>query len=506
MNKTLWLSLITAGCLYGAAGETQSVLGDVAKLRAKYEECRQNQAQNDNEKIRGYQKRIARLEERIREEEAKLASHAKRLRETEQELSRKKGVVQSLEKTLTSRDAQYRAAIERNERLAKEANAIKVGKIERENLTKALAGAKAEVSRLEAELKKGKGESKDKALENARSQIERLRRELSEAKAAKAVPPPASGDALRVQALQRELDKAHLAITQLQNAAPKERIVTKVVEPTEKLSAIQRELDAARAEIANLKKGVAKPAAPREKIVEKVVYRDRPVEKIVTKTVEPTEKIRALQSELASARATIEKLKKTPSQHVVEKVVYKEKPVEKVVEKVVYRDRPVVQEKLVEKVVYRDRPVEKIVTKTIEPTDKLKALETRLADARGEISRLKSELAALRNKPLTVASAPVREKRLVQPSPAEPAKRVQTAPGASAKKGGASAYRMASDAPIYNAPGGAIVDTWEARRSFTAGEPSGGWVRITGYFVNRVWQPAREDERLWVRESDVMRR
>lgn len=65
---------------------------------------------------------------------------------------------------------------------------------------------------------------------------------------------------------------------------------------------------------------------------------------------------------------------------------------------------------------------------------------------------------------------------------------------------------MATDAPIYNAPGGRQIDTWEAKRSFTAGNPSGGWVHITGYFVNRVWQSTKDDENLYVKESDVIRR
>ncbi|MDX9967355.1 MAG: hypothetical protein RBS26_10190, partial [Sulfuricurvum sp.] len=141
--KTLFASLIAAGYLYGAAGETQAVLGDVAKLRQKYEECRQ--AQEANPKIKGYQTRIARLEAQIKENTQQLKTLQQRNREIEQEIGRKKGVIQSLEKTLTSRDEQLRSVSERSERLAKEANAVKVGKIERENLTKALAKAKEQV-------------------------------------------------------------------------------------------------------------------------------------------------------------------------------------------------------------------------------------------------------------------------------------------------------------------------------------------------------------------------
>ena len=481
--KTLFASLIAAGYLYGAAGETQAVLGDVAKLRQKYEECRQ--AQEANPKIKGYQTRIARLEAQIKENTQQLKTLQQRNREIEQEIGRKKGVIQSLEKTLTSRDEQLRSVSERSERLAKEANAVKVGKIERENLTKALAKAKEQVRLLENDLKKSSAALLRKEAADARVEIARLRKELAAAHAA--AKPAASAAAAvepqRVQALQLELEKANAAIARLQASPAREKIVTKVVEPTEKLASLQRELTAARAEIANLKASKAVPAQP-VKVVEKVVYRDRPVEKIVTKTTEPTEKIKALQAELATAKSTIEKLKKAPS----------------VKEKVVYKDRIVTQEK----VVYRDRPVEKIVTKTAETPQQVKALQSRLAQADAQIAKLKADLSAAQSRKTAVAAVPARDARpLAKSTSTEPSKAAASAP----KKGGkSSAYRMAVNGSIYNAPGGSVVDTWEARRSFTAGEPSGGWVRITGYFVNRVWQPTRPDENLWVRESDVIRR
>ncbi len=481
--KTLFASLIAAGYLYGAAGETQAVLGDVAKLRQKYEECRQ--AQEANPKIKGYQTRIARLEAQIKENTQQLKTLQQRNREIEQEIGRKKGVIQSLEKTLTSRDEQLRSVSERSERLAKEANAVKVGKIERENLTKALAKAKEQVRLLENDLKKSSAASLRKEAADARVEIARLRKELAAAHAA--AKPAASAAAAvepqRVQALQRELEKANAAIARLQASPAREKIVTKVVEPTEKLASLQRELTAARAEIANLKASKAVPAQP-VKVVEKVVYRDRPVEKIVTKTTEPTEKIKALQAELATAKSTIETLKKAPS----------------VKQKVVYKDRSVTQEK----VVYRVRPVEKIVTKTAETPQQVKALQSRLAQADAQIAKLKADLSAAQSRKTAVAAAPARDARpLAKSTSTEPSKAAASAP----KKGGkSSAYRMAVNGSIYNAPGGSVVDTWEARRSFTAGEPSGGWVRITGYFVNRVWQPTSPDENLWVRESDVIRR
>ena len=72
----------------------------------------------------------------------------------------------------------------------------------------------------------------------------------------------------------------------------------------------------------------------------KIVYKDRPVvqEKIVTKSVESNEKITVLQRELSSAQATITNLKSTSSKPIVQ---------EKIVEKVVYKDRPIVSNKVV---------------------------------------------------------------------------------------------------------------------------------------------------------------
>ncbi len=499
--KTFFLSLVCAGYLYGASEDPQKIISEVANLRQKYEECRQSQDTNAEQRIKGYQKRIAVLEGKIKESTAEIARLQKQNQITEQELGRKKGIIQSLEKTLTSRDEQYRASVARNEQLTKEANAVKVGKIERENLTKALAKAKEEAARLQNDLKKSSPEKIRKELDDARTQIAKLRSDLASAQSLK---PASSGESDKIKALQNELANANATILQMQKTAPKEKIVTKVVEPTEKVIAMQNELNAARAEIVNLKNSRSAPVV-KEKIVEKVVYRDRPVEKIVTKTVESSARITSLESELASARATIEKLKHTPAskEKIVEKVVYKDRVLPQ--EKVVYRDKPV------EKIVYRDRPViqEKIVTKTIEPTEKINALQDKLSSAESQIAKLKAELAASRSRTAsTAAVVPVVTKAAAKPAVAVSAVNAKSTqlPSETPKKTKSSAYRMASEAPIYNAPGGAQVDRWEARRSFTAGAPSGGWVHITGYFVNRVWQPTRDDEHLWVRESDVIRR
>lgn len=463
--RALLAGIASAACLYGASGGTQSVLDEVSNLRIQYEECRKSQNEEGSEKIKGYRKRIATLESQIKKDNAELKRLIEHTRKVEQELSHKQGVIRSLEKTLTSRDGQYREAVSRNEKLTREANAVKVGKIERENLTKALAKAKGEIARLRIELKKSSPDGSRKELEAANARIADLRTELA---AVKSVKTPPAADGGKIQALQNDLNAARAEIIALKHAGAGENV--------------------------------------KEKIVEKIVYRDRPVEKTVTKVVEPTEKIAALRAELASARATITTLKNAaaPQQKVVEKVVYKDRTVTK--EKVVYVEKPV------EKVVYKERPVvqEKIVTKTVYPTEKINALQTKLAAAEARIARLQADAGSSSAKrPLAVASAvPARDVRPAAKEPsAETAKKPLSTPSAQTpKKTGASAYRMAFDGPIYNAPSGSVVDRWEARRSFTAAAPSGGWVHITGYFVNRVWQPTREDEHLWVRESDVIRR
>lgn len=69
-----------------------------------------------------------------------------------------------------------------------------------------------------------------------------------------------------------------------------------------------------------------------------------------------------------------------------------------------------------------------------------------------------------------------------------------------------AAYRMKNDGMIYDAPDGKPLFSWEAQRSFTSGMRAGEWIKITGYFVNRKWQATRENENLWVRENDVIRR
>lgn len=456
--RTVIVSLVAACYLYGA--DPQNVLSEVVKLREKYEECRQQQLSSatadQSSKIKGYQKRISVLELQLEQSNKELSRLKKSSNDLERELTQKKGVIGSLEKTLNARDKGYREAVEENERLLSQTNSAKVSRIERQNLTSSLEKAKFEVERLESVVSKL---SKEKIA---------LERELSTAKG--------------------QIDKfKHTPPPQVASKAPEPPKSTLSSDQNGKIKALQTELARANAYIQKLQSASTQPVA--EKIVEKVVYKDR--------IVEPTEKVAALQRELSAAQASIANLKKgaktAPQEKIVEKVVYKDR----IVEKVVYKDRPVVQEKI----------VEKVVVKNNDATEKLnRALEQKLAENEAQIAKLKAsshKLVAPKTTKLTAPSVAAAEKPKTLKAPEV---KTAAATATTTKKGGSSAYRIAGNAPIYNAPGGSQVDTWEDRRSFTAGNPSGGWVHITGYFVNRVWQPTAPGENLYVRESDVIRR
>lgn len=420
--KIWFISVFAAVYLYGAS-DTQTILNDVAKLRQKYEECRAGQSavlgieprvyekcENSRVeaigKLKGYQKRIATLEAQIKQMEPEVATLKKHNLEITHELSQKTSVIRSLEQSLNSRDQKYREAVQQNEMLIQQTNTAKVSRIERAKLTSALAEAKIEIERL-----------RKHQMSNVKSDLKPLTQTTTMS---------TTDQNRKIIALQGELAKANALITQLRQIPPKsivqEKIVTKVIEPTEKLQSLERELLAAQATISSLKHNTVK-AVPKEKIVEKVVY----------------------------------------------------------------KEKPVVQERVIEKVVYKDRPI--IAHKVA-----VKEGEKKVIHAQAVVSTSK------------MAKTTVKSPENMKNTPLEIKPKLPSDSAGSKKQGKSSAYRMATNAPIYDAPGGSQIDTWEARRSFTAGNPSAGWVHITGYFINRVWTAAGEGEELWVRERDVIRR
>jgi len=68
----------------------------------------------------------------------------------------------------------------------------------------------------------------------------------------------------------------------------------------------------------------------------------------------------------------------------------------------------------------------------------------------------------------------------------------------------AKAFRLKRTAPIYEALHGEIIDTWEEGVSFTSNARTKNMIKITGYFVNKVWQKASQN--MWLKSEDAFAR
>lgn len=468
----------------GVTGDSQSILNEVSKLRQKYDECRESQGV-----IKGIDPKV-------------LAQSKEENRKLMVQITQKEGIIKSLEQTMLVRDRSYRETNARNKNLIAQIHTQNVTQQEREMLKKALVSTKAELALAQKELRGGS------------ASVVRMREELQ---ASKATIAKLQSVPLKTQSV--------------------EKIPTKVVEQTEKLRVLKAQLDAANTVIAQLRSTPPKSPIQTQppQVIEKVVYRDRPVEKVVEKIVykdRPIEKGKVVEKVVYKDRPIekekiVEKVvyRDRPVEKIVEKIVYKDRPIEKdkVVEKVVYKDRPIEKEKIVEKVVYRDRPVEKIVEKVVykdravldeNVQRKMDKLALELERQKSLNAKLASDLSKTPVKRITAAALPPLPPVNTKPQPlpkatiAPVAKTVQPAEESVSTnvKKSAGVYRMASNASIYNGPNGKVVDTWEARRSFTGSGASNGWIHITGYFVNRVFQGVVDGENLWVKESDAIRR
>ncbi|MBN2815994.1 MAG: hypothetical protein JXQ67_04875 [Campylobacterales bacterium] len=66
----------------------------------------------------------------------------------------------------------------------------------------------------------------------------------------------------------------------------------------------------------------------------------------------------------------------------------------------------------------------------------------------------------------------------------------------------ARTYRLNKIASLYRSTNGPKVIEWEERTSFTSNYRVNGWIRISGYFVDKVWTSPKDE--LWVKVEDVM--
>jgi len=68
----------------------------------------------------------------------------------------------------------------------------------------------------------------------------------------------------------------------------------------------------------------------------------------------------------------------------------------------------------------------------------------------------------------------------------------------------ASAFRFNKIATVYDRVNGKKLYEWEEGTSFTSSIKTQNWIKITGYFVDRVWM--RSSKELWVKSADVIKR
>jgi len=67
-----------------------------------------------------------------------------------------------------------------------------------------------------------------------------------------------------------------------------------------------------------------------------------------------------------------------------------------------------------------------------------------------------------------------------------------------------SAFRLIAEANLFDKPNGNIIDTWENKTSFTSGIRTKKWIKITGYFVDKVWQKAIVE--MWIKSDKAIKR
>jgi len=67
-----------------------------------------------------------------------------------------------------------------------------------------------------------------------------------------------------------------------------------------------------------------------------------------------------------------------------------------------------------------------------------------------------------------------------------------------------STYRLNKDAFIYDSINGKKIEEWEKHTSFTSNTKSNLWVKITGFFINKVW--VKSESSMWVPLKDVRKR
>lgn len=65
-------------------------------------------------------------------------------------------------------------------------------------------------------------------------------------------------------------------------------------------------------------------------------------------------------------------------------------------------------------------------------------------------------------------------------------------------------FRIKGESSIYNTVDGDVIEIWEDKRSFTSNVSKGDWIKITGFFINKIWTKA--NNALWVKKENTIPR
>ena len=65
-------------------------------------------------------------------------------------------------------------------------------------------------------------------------------------------------------------------------------------------------------------------------------------------------------------------------------------------------------------------------------------------------------------------------------------------------------FRLSKDANIYNEEDGEILYTWEEGTSFTSSKRTDKMIKVTGYFVDKIWRSSQKA--MWVKSEDAFER
>ena len=68
----------------------------------------------------------------------------------------------------------------------------------------------------------------------------------------------------------------------------------------------------------------------------------------------------------------------------------------------------------------------------------------------------------------------------------------------------AGTFRVNKDADIYDSKDGKVIDRWEKGTSFTSSKRTDDMIKITGYFVDKIWR--KSEKTMWIQSENAFER